>query len=186
MPVRQDSFSLIQSLCGRVEREVRAILDDLDASELDDRPAGVANSCGWLCWHIARGVDRNVSEMNEIEQLWTADRWAEQFGRRPDPSDTGYGHSVVDVEQFRSPAPEVLLDYFLKSFDRLTDFLSTIDEISLHRESLSPTLGNVCTVRERLSALVSEGLQHLGQLTVVRDLVLMGRKSGRGFHTYDR
>ena len=73
---------------------------------------------------------------------------------------------------FRSPDSKTLLEYHYAVLERIRDYVSnTLSETELKRESKSPTLGTVGTVRRRLLGIISEGLQHVGQTAYVRGLL---------------
>ncbi|WP_127356352.1 hypothetical protein [Actinacidiphila soli] len=67
-----------QPLCLSLFRRIHA---DLVAS-IDAPGQRVA----WLAWHIARGQDRNLSELAGTPQLWLSANWAHRFHRPPPPS----------------------------------------------------------------------------------------------------
>ncbi|MFF8598026.1 DinB family protein [Streptomyces sp. NPDC015232] len=157
-------------LFRRVRVELAAALDCLDAEALDWRPVESVNSVGWLAWHIARGQDRNLSEMAGLPQLWVTEGWARRCGRPADPGDTGFGHSATQAAAFRSPSGELLLAYQAAVHDRAEGLLRAAPEGDLARVVASPTLGNTHTVEERLRGLVADSFAHLGQISLVRAL----------------
>ena len=163
---------LITDIFVRISQELEKVLERLTVDELNQRPRPDCNSIGWLAWHLTRSHDRNISEMAAEEQLWIKDKWHARFNRAPDPTDTGYGHSSEDIAAFRSCNSKTLLEYHLAVLELARDYISsTLSETDLRRETESPTLGNVATVRGRLVGIISDGLQHVGQAAYVRGLL---------------
>ncbi|WP_051840867.1 DinB family protein [Streptomyces sp. NRRL F-5126] len=125
-----------------------------------------ANTPAWLIWHIARGQDRNISELLGRAQLWTADGWADRFQRPRDPADTGLGHTTAQAAAFRVPpaSGENLAAYAAAAHARTLGYLAAAPPSDAARPVTSPTLRNTHTVEERLAALVRDGFEHAGQL----------------------
>ncbi|MGW1028165.1 DinB family protein [Streptomyces sp. NPDC002577] len=76
-------------LFRRIRSDLAEAVEGATAVELDERLLPGSNSVGWLAWHIARGQDRNLSEITGSPQLWLSDGWAARFSRPADPGDTG-------------------------------------------------------------------------------------------------
>jgi hypothetical protein len=128
-------------------------------------PAG-ANAPAWLAWHVARGQDRNVSELLGRAQLWTAG-WADRFGRPRDPADTGLGHTRAQAAALRVPPPSAgtLTGYVAAAHALALEYLATAPAGDAKRSLTSPTLRDTHTVEERLAALLRDGFEHVGRLS---------------------
>lgn len=163
-----DGTALVRDLLRRIADEVAAVLDGLDPSLLDARPAGGTNSIGWLLWHLTRSHDRNVSELRGRPQLWLTHGWHARFDRAPDPTDTGYRHSTAEAAGFRSPRPETLAGYHRAAVAMIEDYLDGGDDP--YRRVHSPTLGDEATVHARLVGVLADGLQHVGQAALLKGL----------------
>ncbi|MFI9605396.1 DinB family protein [Streptomyces sp. NPDC004069] len=157
-------------LFRRIRSELIKSVDGLEDAALDWRPSPGSNSMGWLTWHVARGQDRNLSELMGDSQRWLSDGWADLFGRPADPSDTGFGHSFEQAASFRSPGSKGLLAYHGAVHDLAEHYLSAAPDDDLGRIVVSPTLGNVHTVEERLQGLITDSFAHLGQIAMLRGL----------------
>jgi len=163
---------LIIDIFVRTSEELERVLDGLSVDDLNQRPHPDCNSIGWLAWHLTRSHDRNLSELAKKEQLWIRDNWYARFNRAPDPADTGFSHSAVDVMAFRSPDSELILQYHHAVLELAKQYITNnLSENELKRKAKSPTLKNVTTVRVRLLGIVSEGFQHVGQAAYVRGLL---------------
>ena len=163
---------LITDIFMRISQELERVLDGLTVDDLNQIPRADCNSVGWLAWHLTRSQDRNIGEVMGEEQLWIKDGWHAKFNRAPDPSETGFGHSSEDAAAFRSPDGKTLLVYHGAVLERSKDYISSkLSETELARESKSPTLATVNTVRVRLVGVINDSLQHVGQAAYVRGLL---------------
>lgn len=161
---------LVSDLVHRVQRDLVAVLTDLDPALLDRAVAPGANTIGWLGWHLTRSHDRNVSELRGTSQLWLGG-WAQRFDRAPDPAETGFGHSPDELAAFRSPAPELIVAYHAAVVEMIGAYLRDASEVELDRVSTSPTLHDTRTVRQRLVGVLTEGLEHVGQMAFLKGLL---------------
>jgi hypothetical protein len=164
---------------GRALETLEKALDGLTPEDLDKRPCEDCNSMGWLAWHLARVQDHQLSDLAGAEQLWIKEAWHRQFGREPDANDIGFGHSSADVAAFRSPAPEVLLDYYRAVMDNGHLFIRGLTPDDLDRELNEPWFQPLPTVGVRLISVMSDCLQHAGQVAYLR-----GMLKGKGWLGY--
>lgn len=125
------------------------------------------NSIGWLLWHLTRSHDRSMIEIHGCTQRWIVDGWCVRFGRWPDPCDTGYEHSPGEAVEFRSPGVEVLRGYHRAVVEMVDSYLDAAPDDDLDRLASSPTL----PVRARLTGVLNEGLQHVGQAAMIRGIL---------------
>ncbi|AYV29736.1 DinB family protein [Streptomyces sp. CJ_13] len=162
-----------QGLALLMFRQVRAELTRMvHAGALDRDPRPDANSAAWLVWHVARGQDRNLSELAGLPQVYVEQGWAARFGRPADPSDTGYGHTPAEAAAFRgagAPGAAVLLGYLDSVHDRVERYLAAAPAGDLARTAPSPTLGTAESVEARLAAQLADSLAHVGQLGLLPD-----------------
>lgn len=155
---------------GRIREVVRRTVEGLDAEALAFRPEAGANPIGWLVWHLTRVQDDHVSEIAGRPQAWVAEGWAERFGMRPDPTETGYGHTSEQVGRVRPAGPRVLLDYHEAAHRRTLEYLEGVGAAELDRiidRSYDPPV----SVGVRLVSVISDGLQHAGQAAYVRGIL---------------
>jgi hypothetical protein len=162
--------SLLLELFGRIPPLARSAVDGLGANELSLSPAPGANPIGWLVWHLTRVQDHHVAEILDTDQLWTSGDWAPRCRLEPDPSNTGYGHSAVDVATVRPDGPSVLLEYLDAVDDRTRSMLgnlapSDLDRIVDRRWDPPVTLG------VRLVSIADDSLQHVGQAAYARGVL---------------
>ena len=165
-----DVADLLLELYGRIPPLTEAAVAGLDAEELHRAPEPGANTIGWLVWHLARVQDHHISELLGTEQVWAGADWAQRCGLEPDPSNTGYGHSVEDVRVVQPDSAEVLLGYLGEVDARTTAMLEglapgDLDHVVDSRWDPPVTLG------VRLVSIADDCLQHVGQAAYVRGLL---------------
>ncbi len=163
---------LVMDIFDRIAEQLEQVLEGLTPEELNRQPAPGANTIGWLTWHLTRSHDRNMSEVMEKEQLWTSDKWHARFNRAPDPAETGSGHTPEEMSAFRAPDSQTVMEYHRAVQERIKDYIGTaLTETELERESYSPTFDGTSPVLRRITGVINDGLQHLGQAAYVRGLI---------------
>lgn len=152
---------------GRVLQALERSLDGLTQDDLNQQPHPDCNSMGWLTWHLTRGQDAMIAGLTEKEQIWISGGWYNKFNRPSDPKDTGFGHSSEDVAAFVSPDVDTLLGYHRAVLEQTKRYISDLSETDLNREMSGPfpTLG------ARLAVILSDDLQHAGQVAYLRGLL---------------
>jgi len=133
--------------------------------EINQQPCPECNSIGWMVWHLTRVQDRFVATLSDNEQVWITEKWYETFGREADSSDIGYGHSPEDLANFKAPEAKVLLDYYQATLERTKQYTNGISSEELDRAVGDSRLS---TVAMRLTAFISDNLQHAGQVAYLR------------------
>src|SRR5690349_24866559 len=93
---------LLKDAFTRVVESVDRVVDGLTEDELAARPGPEANSIAWLVWHLARVQDDHVADVAGLEQVWTAQGYADRFGLPFKVSATGYGQTSAEVGQVRA------------------------------------------------------------------------------------
>jgi hypothetical protein len=154
---------------GRVRESVERVLDGLSPQQLAHRVGGTANPIAWLVWHLTRVQDDHVAEVAGVEQLWTADGWAERFGLSLAVEDTGYGHDSDEVAAVVAPG-DLLRDYHLAVHDRTVEYVRGLRATDLRRivdERWDPPV----TLAVRLVSVIEDDLQHIGQAAFVRGVL---------------
>ena len=159
---------LIADVFERIEQVLKKALDGLTLDDLGSQPHPDSNSIGWLVWHLTRAQDRAISSIAGEEQLWIKDGWYSRFNRAADPNESGFGHSSADVAAFKSPDVKTLLAYHHAVLERTKQHVSKLTTEELGRE-----LGDARfpTVEARLVAIISDNLQHTGQVAYLRGLL---------------
>ena len=157
----------------RVAKGLEEALAGLSQSDLDKQPNPDCNSMGWLAWHLTRGQDSAIAWVTGQQQLWIKDNWSTKFNREPNPGDTGFRHKSEDVAAFKSPDVETLLGYHRAVFERSKEYLGKLTTTELGRELKNPVMP---TVEALLMAILSDDLQHVGQIAYLRGLF-----KGRGW-----
>jgi hypothetical protein len=161
---------LLTDAFERMQDDVSRVATGTDAAMLTHRPDPGANSIAWLLWHAARVQDDHVAELAAQEQAWTAEGWVERFGFELPTGDTGFGHGPEQVAAVHPDGPDPLVDYHAAVTSRTRAYLEGVDADELDRvidERYDPPV----TVGVRLTSVVHDGMQHLGQAAYVRGMI---------------
>jgi len=164
---------------GRVLKVLEEALDGLTPDDLNEQPHPDCNSRGWLTWHLTRVQDDHIADLMGEEQFWAKDGWHARFNRAPDLKDIGFGHSSEEVAAFKSPAVDTLLDYHRAVLERSKRYINNLSMADLDRELNEPWYQPLPTVGVRLVSVMSDCLQHAGQVAYVRGLL-----KGKGWLGY--
>ena len=164
---------------GRVAGYMESVLNGLNQEDLNWQPKSDSNSIGWLCWHLTRQQDAQVSSLMEEEQLWTKDNWQSKFKIPPGVSDSGFGHTPEQVAAFVSPEPQILLDYQRAVAERSINYFRSLSETDLERELDEPWFTPKPTVGVRLISIMEDSMLHAGQAGYLR-----GLRQGKGWQKY--
>ena len=156
---------------GRVLEKLEKAVDGLTQDDLNEQPHPDCNSLGWIIWHLTRVQDHHIADLMGEEQLWVRDGWHARFNRAPDPSDTGFDHSSEEVGTFQSPEVKTLLGYHRAVLERSKRYISTLATADLDRELNEPWFQPLPTVGVRLVSVMSDDLQHAGQVSYIRGLL---------------
>lgn len=170
MGVTMDYRQILTDGYGRVGEVMEETLNGLTESDLDWQPNPDSNSMGWLAWHLTRVQDDHIADLMGEEQLWISEAWHARFNRPPSPADVGWGHSSGDVAAFKSPPAEVLVEYHRAVLARTRQYISMLSEGDLDRELDEPQFQPLPTVGVRLVSVMSDNLQHVGQVAYLRGL----------------
>jgi hypothetical protein len=165
-----DISALLHVLFGRIQPAATDAVDGLDADQLRQPPVPGANTIGWLVWHLTRVQDHHGAELLGTEQVWVGGDWARRCGLEADPSNTGYGHGVEEVQAVRPEGADVLLGYLAEVTARTRTLLEgmtadDLDRVVDRRWDPPVTLG------VRLVSIADDCLQHVGQAAYVRGLL---------------
>ncbi|MFC1861796.1 DinB family protein [Chloroflexota bacterium] len=163
---------LIADIYTEISRELERALDGLTADDLNQQPSPDCNSIGWLAWHLTRCQDAVNEGLTSEKQLWIKEKWYSKFDRAADPTDTGYGHSSEDVSTFRAPDSPTLFKYHRCVLENTLRYIhDELTETDLERVVQNPTFPDINTVRINLVGIISDNLQHVGQIAYVRGLL---------------
>jgi len=160
----------------RVLQVLEEALDGLAQDDLDRQPNPDCNSMGWLTWHLTRVQDDHIADLMGEEQLWVSGGWHARFNRPSHTKDIGFGHGPDDVAAFKSPDIKTLLEYHRAVLERSKCYISTLSATDLDRELDEPWFQPLPTVGVRLVSVMSDDLQHAGQVAYLRGLL-----KGRGW-----
>ena len=155
---------------GRIREEVEAVLKGVDTQILGARLDPDANSISWLIWHLTRVQDDHIADAFGVEQVWTAEGWAQRFALPFAVEEHGYGHTSAQVGQLSSVSGELLYDYHEATWRQTVDQLAGVTNESLDRIVDTRWTPHV-TLGVRLVSVVSDDLQHVGQAAFIRGVL---------------
>ncbi|KAA5834539.1 DUF664 domain-containing protein [Saccharopolyspora hirsuta] len=164
------SADVLVDAFGRIREVVHDAVAGLDPDQLAVRLDPAANSIGWLVWHLTRVQDDHVSDVAEVEQVWTAQGWADRFGLPFGVEDIGYGHDPDDVAAVRVESGELLTGYYDAVHAQTLDFVRGVTDEDL-AEVVDAAWQPPVTLGVRLVSVVADDLQHAGQAAFVRGIV---------------
>jgi uncharacterized damage-inducible protein DinB len=159
---------------ARIPPAIQRAVSGLDAQQLATPPAPHANTLAWLTWHIARGQDAWISDLEGREEEWTANGWQERFALPFAAEENGFG-MPEDSVMLVVAAPALLTGYLDAVTGRTLAYLQTLtaaglDEIVDHRRTPIVSRGI------QLLSILDDGLQHAGQASYVRGLLDRSRQ----------
>ncbi len=149
----------------RISQVLETVLDGLTENEINQQPNPECNSIGWMVWHLTRVQDMFIAMLSNNEQVWITEKWYGKFGRDADAKDIGYGHRPEDLANFKVPDTKTLSDYHHAVLEKTKQYTNKLSPEELDRvidDSRAPT------VALRLTAFISDNLQHAGQVAYLR------------------
>jgi len=162
---------IIVDALGRIQGNFRRVLDGLTLNQLTYRPTHGSNSIAWLLWHLTRVQDHHISDLVNRPQIWIRGGWHTKFDMPADPLNFGMGHGPKEVGELKATA-EVLQGYHDATYDQSKEFLSSLDPIDLNTEIDEPQYTPLPTIGVRLTSVISDNTQHVGQAAYLRGLLL--------------
>jgi len=152
----------------RIRGILHRTLAGLSLDEIHRQPRSDANSIAWLTWHLTRVQDNGIAGLFGQEQAWISQGWHAQFALAPDPDNEGQGHTPEQVAAFRAPSIQTLLDYHDSVSTRSKSFVAGLAPADFNRELDEPQYQPRPTVGVRLVSILSDNLQHAGQVAYLR------------------
>ena len=163
-----EAKDIVIDALGRIRSILHRTLAGLSLDEIHRQPRPDANSIAWLTWHLTRVQDNGISGLFDQEQAWISQGWHAQFAMPPDPDNEGQGHTPEQVAAFRAPAIQTLLDYHDSVWTRSQNFVTGLAPADFNRELNEPQYQPPPTVGVRLVSILSDNLQHAGQVAYLR------------------
>lgn len=166
---RMNGIEILTDGFGRIRENVHTVVEGLTPDQLARRIDADANSIAWLVWHLTRVQDDHVAEVAGLEQVWTAQGWADRFALPLDRMSTGYGHSSSDVAAVKVDTPDLLTGYYDAVHDQTLGYLATLTDADLDRVVDERWVEPV-TLGIRLVSVIDDDAQHIGTADFLRGL----------------
>jgi hypothetical protein len=163
-----EAKDLVLDALERIRSILHRSLTGLTLDESHRQPTPETNSIAWLTWHLTRVQDNGISGLFDQEQAWISEGWHARFAMAPDPDNEGQGHTPAQVAAFRAPSLQTLLDYHDSVSARSKAFVDGLAPADFNRELNEPHYQPLPTVGVRLVSILSDNLQHAGQVAYLR------------------
>ncbi len=154
----------------RIRSILQRSLKGLSLEEAHRQPSHETNSIAWLTWHLTRVQDNGIGGLFAPQQLWISQGWHATFGIAADPDNEGFGHTPEQVAAFRVSAVQTLLDYHHAVSERSKALVGAMSPGDFDRVLDEPHYQPPPTVGVRLVSILSDNLQHAGQVAYLRGL----------------
>ncbi|WP_188836246.1 mycothiol transferase [Flexivirga endophytica] len=154
----------------RVREGLPQQLDGLTAEQVLWRPGPDANPIGWLAWHLARVQDDHLAGVGDVEQAWTRG-WSQRFGLPYDDMTIGYGQTSDEVGRFSVTDTDLLVGYYSDVHDLTLKVLQTLRTPADYERIVDERWDPPVTAAVRITSVIGDITQHLGQLSYVRGLL---------------
>ncbi len=145
-------------------------LDGLSVEQQRYRPDPDPNTIAWLAWHLTRVQDHHIADLGGGNQLWIDDGWGKKLGMSSDLEDHGYGHTSEQVGALVPPNATVLAEYQAPVAQRTDTYVRGLTEEQFD-EIIDRAWDPPVTRGVRLTSVVNETAQHVGQISYLRGLV---------------
>ena len=161
-----DVVAFISDALRQVQLRLLATCQGLSQEQVLWRPLPHANNIGFILWHLARGEDTIISNMNAPEPtLWVSEGWHEKFNQpveAPDPGDR------MGLQSLPIPDVDVLLEYSKAVHRKSQRFLALLlaERLAQAHDPLHPQH----TVAAALRHLITHNNNHHGQIDYIRGL----------------
>jgi DinB family protein len=163
-----EAKDIVLDALERIRSILHRTLAGLTLDELYRQPTPDSNSIAWLTWHLTRVQDNGIAGLFGQEQAWISQGWHAQFDMEPDPDNEGQGHTPAQVAAFRTPSIQTLLDYHDSVSTRSKSFMAGLAPADFNRELDEPQYQPRPTVGVRVVSILSDNLQHAGQVAYLR------------------
>lgn len=160
---------LLVDAFNRIRDAVHDVLDGTSPEELLLRLDDAANPIGWLVWHLTRVEDDHIADAAGVEQVWTAQGFADRFDLPYDVRAHGYGQGKEEVGGFRVTSTDLLVDYHDAVHAQTVRYVEGLSDADLDRV-VDKRWDPPVTLAVRLVSIVADGLQHAGQAAYVKGL----------------
>lgn len=164
---------------SRIRGILQRSLNGLSLDEVHRQPSHDTNSIAWLTWHLSRVQDNGIAGLFDQPQAWISQGWHATFGMAPDPDNEGGGHTPAQVAALRVTSVQTLLDYHNAVSECSKSYVTALSPADFDRTLNEPQYQPLPTVGVRLVSILSDNLQHAGQVAYLRGLF-----QGKGWMSY--
>ena len=153
-----------------VQTALMQAVDGLSQEELMWQPQPGTNHIAFILWHMLRVEDWIFQYIfQRTPQVWESEKWHEKLNVTDDPRITGFNYTAEQIDSFPPVQLQDLLGYGEAVRARTVDYLRNIDSARFD-ETLKSRIFGEATVGDRVSHIISEIAQHVGQIAYIRGL----------------
>ena len=145
-------------------------IDGLTQAEIEYRPNDQCHSIGFILWHYSRALDMWVQSLARRDPQLYEQEWAARLGSQPEPMDVGFGYGPEELNNWRCPDKDLLVEYADAARTNLLDFLSSHDDASLVNTDMTNRRGETIKLVDMFRMLIWEVNQHGGQASYLRGM----------------
>lgn len=163
-----DSAQLYLETITRADETLKRALDGLTADDLRRQVAGPdSNPIGWLVWHLTRTRDTITANFSGTPTLWES-AWATRFEMDPSPP----RFEPQNVHTFDPKDMDTLMGYYNAVAQHSAELVRKLTDEDLER-MVQPTAPGrpPMSVSSRLSVILNDNIQHIGQVAYLRGLL---------------
>ncbi|MBT3352170.1 MAG: DinB family protein [Nitrospinaceae bacterium] len=168
-------------ILGRLDAyagQMKNVMEEITEEDLYFQAGTEDNPIGWLTWHMTRYEDLVFSHISDRPQIWIGEGWHEKFSRPATPEDTGAGHTIEQVKNFRA-TKETLIDYAAAVRLKTKHCLSDLTDFNLDAQVDDFGRGSNVAVGEVLGRFFGDHISHVGQICYIRGHLKGWGKYGR-------
>ena len=167
------AVELVQMELKRLHKILEGSLDTLTPAQLHTIPANhpKANTIAWVVWHVVRTEDNVVRFVlqNRRAPVWTEGGYADRL--KLPPVAQGTGMSTQEAQALRLEPVALFREYMHKVWASTDEFLTTTAPADLDKTVTVRPLGEMPGIRALAQVCVSHGMQHTGEIDLVKTLI---------------
>lgn len=166
----QATALLVETL-ERAQERLLETLDQMSVEAANTMPQPLIKSVTWLCWHTARELDYQISEMLGQAPLWLTAKWSQRFNLALPDDTQEWCHTPEEAAKVVVLDKQLLIDYLSASVNLASDYLLHLDEATL-ADIVDRNWTPAVTRQVRLVSVIDDAIMHSGQAVYTRRLVI--------------
>jgi uncharacterized damage-inducible protein DinB len=146
---------------------LKRALETLTQEEISWQPKSGCNSIGLILFHTYKSEDMFINTMlQQKKDLWETDKWYEKLGLPV--TETGAHYTVEQVDAFKVPKLQAILDYGVAVRKATLAYLATLNPADFEKK-IEMRFGPM-PVAMVFSIIISHAASHGGEISYIRGL----------------